>query len=93
MPVGCKNRAIAGRQIFIATGHLPARCCLTLRRATVLSSDSYRKMSTRLAEESVTLWLAKIVDGVVTYASGEHARGDGEMLRVRGAGGINIKTV
>ncbi|MDI5448948.1 DUF1471 domain-containing protein, partial [Salmonella enterica subsp. enterica serovar Anatum] len=31
-------------------------------------------MSTRLAEESVTLWLAKIVDGVVTpYTSGEHA--------------------
>ncbi|MBH0539460.1 CRISPR-associated helicase/endonuclease Cas3, partial [Salmonella enterica] len=37
----------------------------------------------RLAEESVTLWLAKIVDGVVTpYASGEHAW-EMSVLRVR----------
>lgn len=47
-------------------------------------SDSLpEKMSTRLAEESVTLWLAKIVDGVVTpYASGEHAW-EMSVLRVR----------
>lgn len=32
------------------------------------------KLSTRLAEESVALWLAKIIDGVVEpYASGDHA--------------------
>ncbi|TLV21448.1 CRISPR-associated helicase Cas3' [Klebsiella indica] len=41
------------------------------------------KLSTRLAEESITLWLAKIVDGVVTpYASGEHAW-EMSVLRVR----------
>lgn len=41
------------------------------------------KMSTRLAEESVTLWLAKIVDGdVTTYASGNHAW-EMSVLRVR----------
>lgn len=47
-------------------------------------SDSLpEKMSTRLAEESVTLWLAKIVDGVVIpYASGEHAW-EMSVLRVR----------
>ncbi|EDS3307734.1 CRISPR-associated helicase Cas3' [Salmonella enterica subsp. enterica] len=47
-------------------------------------SDSLpEKMSTRLAEESVTLWLAKIVDGVVTpYASGEHAW-EMSVLRIR----------
>lgn len=32
------------------------------------------KLSTRLAEESITLWLARIIDGVVMpYAPGEHA--------------------
>ncbi len=32
------------------------------------------KLSTRLAEESVTLWLAKVIDdAVVPYAPGEHA--------------------
>ncbi|EAO2685616.1 CRISPR-associated helicase Cas3' [Salmonella enterica] len=47
-------------------------------------SDSLpEKMSTRLAEESVTLWLAKMVDGIVTpYASGEHAW-EMSVLRVR----------
>ncbi|MTH45349.1 CRISPR-associated helicase Cas3' [Intestinirhabdus alba] len=41
------------------------------------------KLSTRLAEESITLWLAKIVDGsVVPYASGEHPW-EMSMVRVR----------
>ncbi|MDE9621342.1 CRISPR-associated helicase Cas3' [Citrobacter portucalensis] len=41
------------------------------------------KLSTRLAEESITLWLAKRLDGVVApYASGEHAW-DMSALRVR----------
>lgn len=43
------------------------------------------KLSTRLAEESVTLWLAKIVDGeVMPYAPGEHAW-EMSVLRVRGS--------
>lgn len=41
------------------------------------------KLSTRLAEESITLWLAKRLDGVVIpYASGEHAW-EMSALRVR----------
>ena len=41
------------------------------------------KLSTRLAEESITLWLAKIVDGaVMPYAPGEHAW-EMSVLRVR----------
>jgi CRISPR-associated endonuclease/helicase Cas3 len=41
------------------------------------------KLSTRLAEESITLWLANIVDGVVKpYAPGEHAW-EMSVLRVR----------
>ncbi|CAM3171648.1 CRISPR-associated endonuclease/helicase Cas3 [Klebsiella spallanzanii] len=41
------------------------------------------KLSTRLAEESITLWLAKIVDGAVKpYAPGEHAW-EMSVLRVR----------
>lgn len=41
------------------------------------------KLSTRLAEESVSLWLAKIVDGAVKpYAPGEHAW-EMSVLRVR----------
>lgn len=41
------------------------------------------KLSTRLAEESVSLWLAKIVDGaVMPYAPGEHAW-EMSALRVR----------
>jgi CRISPR-associated endonuclease/helicase Cas3 len=41
------------------------------------------KLSTRLAEESVSLWLAKIVDGAVKpYAPGEHAW-EMSALRVR----------
>ncbi|VUT04313.1 CRISPR-associated helicase Cas3' [Klebsiella huaxiensis] len=41
------------------------------------------KLSTRLAEESITLWLAKIVDGAIKpYAPGEHAW-EMSVLRVR----------
>lgn len=41
------------------------------------------KLSTRLAEESITLWLAKIIDGVVKpYAPGDHAW-EMSALRVR----------
>lgn len=41
------------------------------------------KLSTRLAEESITLWLARIVEGVVRpYAPGEHAW-EMSALRVR----------
>lgn len=41
------------------------------------------KLSTRLAEESVVLWLARIVDGAVSpYAPGEHAW-EMSVLRVR----------
>lgn len=41
------------------------------------------KLSTRLAEESIALWLAKIVDDIVVpYAPGEHAW-EMSMLRVR----------
>lgn len=41
------------------------------------------KLSTRLAEESITLWLTKLLDSVVTpYASGEHAW-EMSALRVR----------
>ncbi len=35
---------------------------------------SRKKLSTRLAEESVSLWLATCIDGVVKpYATGAHA--------------------
>lgn len=67
------DRAFAGQRILnFAPGYSPE------------SSDFLpEKLSTRLAEESITLWLAKIVDGRVTpYAPGEHAW-EMSALRVR----------
>ncbi|MBA6282511.1 CRISPR-associated helicase Cas3', partial [Salmonella enterica subsp. enterica serovar Irumu] len=58
------DRAFAGQMLL---NFAPGYCA-------EISDSLPEKMSTRLAEESVTLWLAKIVDSVVTpYASGEHA--------------------
>lgn len=58
------DRAFAAQNILnFAAGYSPE------------SSDFLpEKLSTRLAEESITLWLARIIDGVVMpYAPGEHA--------------------
>lgn len=67
------DRAFAGQMLL---NFAPGYCA-------EISDSLPEKMSTRLAEESVTLWLAKIVDGVVTpYASGEHAW-EMSVLRVR----------
>ncbi len=61
-----------GRQILV-TGHLPATLLNFCAGYCAEISDSLpEKMSPKLAEEFVTLWLAKIVDGVSNpYASGE----------------------
>lgn len=67
------DRAFAGQMLL---NFAPGYCA-------EISDSLPEKMSTRLAEESVTLWLAKIVDSVVTpYASGEHAW-EMSVLRVR----------
>ncbi|VED47244.1 helicase Cas3 [Raoultella terrigena] len=58
------DRAFAGQALLnFTTGYSPE------------SNDFLpEKLSTRLAEESITLWLAKIInDDVTPYASGEHA--------------------
>lgn len=67
------DRAFAAQNILnFAPGYSPE------------SSDFLpEKLSTRLAEESITLWLAKIIDGVVKpYAPGNHAW-EMSALRVR----------
>ncbi|VTP17592.1 CRISPR-associated endonuclease/helicase Cas3 [Phytobacter ursingii] len=67
------DRAFAKQNIInFAPGYSP-ECCNFLAE----------KYSTRLAEESVSLWLAKIIDGVVKpYAPGNHAW-EMSVLRVR----------
>lgn len=67
------DRAFAAQNILnFAPGYSPE------------SSDFLpEKLSTRLAEESIPLWLAKIINGTVTpYASGDHAW-EMSVIRVR----------
>ncbi len=77
----CKTELNCRKANFIATKHLPARCRLTLRRATVLK---YQRFFT--GENVNAGWRKRVRhavagenrDSVVTLfcASGEHASGD-----------------